>query len=276
MLLDGHIHSSIVDGAFISDDNYGVGNDDHDVGVCQGINGDDTIKVVVNADNSRLLLDTTRPGFIQSELQCLGKAPQPLHGKSFKCDDDEVRTAWKCSKADFSNPNFVSEWQQMILDKIIKQCHAQPSAPPSVLMMGLGGGIMPTYLESKCPGIKVVTVEHNPNVVAAARDFFAFTGDVVVQDMHVALTDLSKKARHFDFIVADVGHRVVLGKSGMRDAALMLKPNGMVVENLSEPDLRAGQLQAFKAFLGNVHDRQFGQNVIIDGTKVDTPNIASV
>merc|ERR1711879_638383 len=122
-------------------------------------------------------------------------------------------------------------------------------------MLGLGGGIMPTYLEAKCPGIKIINVDYNQDVVTAARDFFAFTGDVIVQDMHDTLKDLASKQMRFDFIFADTGQEV-LDDNDMRNVYDILKPSGMVIENLPDRGLVARQIRTFKAFLDNVEDQQ--------------------
>merc|ERR1712113_934212 len=106
---------------------------------------------------------TTQPGFIQSELRCVGKAPLPIRGR---CDEELIREAWKCSQADFSTANLA--YRKSILDEIVSHCHARPGTPPSVLMLGLGGGIIPTFLETHCPGVQVLSVEKDRNMVAAA------------------------------------------------------------------------------------------------------------
>ena len=40
----------------------------------------------------------------------------------------------------------------------------------------LAGGYYQSYLYNQCPGSTILTVESNPTVVAAARDFFGFEG----------------------------------------------------------------------------------------------------
>eukprot|EP00746_Dinoflagellata_sp_MGD_P011809 gnl/MRDRNA2_/MRDRNA2_124913_c0_seq1.p1 gnl/MRDRNA2_/MRDRNA2_124913_c0~~gnl/MRDRNA2_/MRDRNA2_124913_c0_seq1.p1 ORF type:complete len:306 (+),score=70.05 gnl/MRDRNA2_/MRDRNA2_124913_c0_seq1:118-1035(+) len=220
---------------------------DEKVGVCQGLPGDSTVRITVSSNNSRTLIDTTRLTWVQSQVQCTGKAPKPMHGR---CDDEAIRAAWKCESIDFSKvntPNF-----RAMVDPILKRCEAKPSAPPSVLWLGLGGGTQPSYLKSKCPGIDVITVEKNQNVVTVAKNFFAFSGKVMVQDMHAALKDLARKGQRFDAVVSDVGHGVVLGKEGMKSASALLNPNGMVLEKTGASDLEQEQ-RMFNDFLGHVN-----------------------
>ena len=40
------------------------------------------------------------------------------------------------------------------------------------------GGYYQSYLYNQCPGSTILTVESNPTVVAAARDFFGFEGEM--------------------------------------------------------------------------------------------------
>lgn len=44
------------------------------------------------------------------------------------------------------------------------------------LAQPLAGGYYQSYLYNQCPGSTILTVESNPTVVAAARDFFGFEG----------------------------------------------------------------------------------------------------
>jgi len=218
------------------------------VGICQGLHGDPTVRITVSADNSRTLVDTTRLSWVQSRVQCTGKAPKPLRGK---CDDEMIRAAWKCENIEFPKENAFPPNFKAMVDPILSRCKGDSSASPSVLMLGLGGGILPSYLQMKCPGINVVTVEKNANVVTVAKDFFAFTGKVIVQDMHTALKDLARKGRRFDAVVSDVGHGVVLGKEGMHSTYALLNPDGIVLEKMSQPDLER-ESKVFHDFLGHV------------------------
>lgn len=246
------------------------GNQIETIGICQGLEGDSTIRIMVGSDNSRTLIDTTRPSFVQSLVHCAGKAPKPQRGR---CDDEAIRVAWNCQKLDFSKDD-TPELKAMV-DPILERCNTKPSQPPSVLMLGLGGGIKPSYLKMKCPGISVTTVEKNPNVVTVAKDFFAFSGDVIVQDMHKALKDLARKGRRFDVVVSDIGHRVVLDKEDMRSASALLNSNGLVLEKLSEPKLEPNQMMMFKTFLSGVTEKQLPRkagrrgSIILFGSKKD-------
>eukprot|EP00435_Cladocopium_sp_Y103_P046697 s1471_g13.t1 len=143
----------------------------------------------------------------------------------------------------------------------LMDCHQQ-----NVLVLGLGGGTIPSFLRTKCPGSHVVAVDNNANVVRAARDFFAFDGEAIVDDVHRALTKLSAtKAGTFDAIVTDVGHNIHLDRKDLGNVVRLLKPDGVLMENLSTPSFADEQVALYKDFLGDVSAEVSGNNRIVFG-----------
>jgi spermidine synthase len=49
--------------------------------------------------------------------------------------------------------------------------------PQSILMIGLGGGSLAKFVYNRLPQVKTTVIEINPQVVAAARDYFLFPAD---------------------------------------------------------------------------------------------------
>ncbi|CAE7726148.1 unnamed protein product [Symbiodinium sp. CCMP2592] len=227
---------------------------------CRGYRQDETVAVTVSADNVRQMVDTTRPRFVQSALRCAGPAAQ-AHGR---CDDATVRAALHCKAPDFSR-GFADllPYAQHILHPLIHNCGHQQD----VLVLGLGGGAIPTYLEESCPGTHVLAVDNNSDVVRAARDFFAYRGEALVQDLHHALADLSRKRpQSFDAVVTDVGHNIKLTRQDLQNVLKLLKPSGLVVENLSNPAYAADQLMLYKEFLGGAASEEVSAgNHILSG-----------
>src|SRR5512146_2380403 len=43
--------------------------------------------------------------------------------------------------------------------------------PRRILMVGLGGGSLAKFVHSRLPRVKIIVIEINPQVVAAARDY---------------------------------------------------------------------------------------------------------
>eukprot|EP00913_Durusdinium_trenchii_P030682 g28736.t1 len=101
---------------------------------------------------------------------------------------------------------------------------------------------MPSFLETKCPGSHVLAVDNNENVLKVARNYFGFQGEAMIDDIHSALSKLSRLDKSFDAIVTDVGHNIRLNQEDM---------------------CFLGSL--FKDFLGDVSEEVSGQNHILLG-----------
>ncbi|OLP95941.1 hypothetical protein AK812_SmicGene21873 [Symbiodinium microadriaticum] len=236
---------------------------------CRGYRQDETVAVTVSADNVRQMVDTNRPRFLQSAMRCAGPAPQ-AHGH---CDDVTVRAALHCKAPDFSR-GFADllPYAQRILHPLIHNCGHQQD----VLVLGLGGGAIPTYLKESCPGTHVLAVDNNSDVVRAARDFFAYRGEALVEDLHHALADLSnKRPQSFDAVVTDVGHNIKLTRQDLQNVLKLLKPSGLVVENLSNPAYAADQLMLYKEFLGGAVSEEVsaGNHILFGRSNAAPPTI---
>ncbi len=73
-----------------------------------------------------------------------------------------------------------------------------------VVAIGLGAGMLPTLLSSRAPGIETTSIEIDPEVVAVAREYFAFTPDandrVIVGD---GRRELERQVDGADIVVVD-------------------------------------------------------------------------
>ena len=90
-----------------------------------------------------------------------------------------------------------SDTNRVINSRLGPACAAPSSR---VLLIGLGGSVLTQYLAANCPEMKIDNFEINPDVVAAARDFFGLRetqernpGRVAVAtvDAAVGLADLT-------------------------------------------------------------------------------------
>jgi len=136
---------------------------------CTGYGVDESINVVISPENVRMLRFTGDPPGWQSAMQCAGPPPKlPTHGR---CDDASLRASWSCALPDTSGDPILWYFKRLV-KKLEPVCESKPNA--KVLMLGLGGGAVQTYIANRWPGMSVITVEKNPSVVAAARDFFWF------------------------------------------------------------------------------------------------------
>ncbi|MCC6640456.1 MAG: hypothetical protein IT386_04725 [Deltaproteobacteria bacterium] len=114
-----------------------------------------------------------------------------------------------------------------------------PSRRRSILLLGLGGGSAARIVRSLAPRARIVGVELDPDVVAAARRWFdldALGLEVVIAD---AREVLARERRRFDAVLDDIfvgpGSRVRkppwLPEPGLRLAAARVARGGILASN---------------------------------------------
>jgi spermidine synthase len=81
---------------------------------------------------------------------------------------------------------------------------AYPETPKSILMLGLGGGSIPTYLGRFMPDTTITTVEIDPGVITAAKTYFGLreTPRMRYRDGD-ARVFLHRNAERYDLILVD-------------------------------------------------------------------------
>ncbi len=102
------------------------------------------------------------------------------------------------------------------------------------LMIGLGLGVVPSWLERQ--GVRCDVVDINPSVVAVAREYFDFhiSGDMVIEDARYYLNATEQR---YDYIVLDVfsGDITPAHLLSVEALSLMrerLRPGGVLAVNL--------------------------------------------
>ncbi len=97
---------------------------------------------------------------------------------------------------------FVFTYTQMMMGALYLNPH-----PHAILIIGLGGGVLPTALARMFPETRIDIVEIDPAVVKVARQFFGFNPDQRVQvfeeDGRVFVKRAGKSGRHYDLIMLD-------------------------------------------------------------------------
>lgn len=115
-----------------------------------------------------------------------------------------------------------------------------PPEPKSILMIGLGGGSISTYIGRAMPNVQIDTVEIDPGVITAARNYFGIVDSERVKyfdaDGRVYLNRSKKK---YDLILVDAFH------GGFVPFHLLTKEFYQLLKNRLNP----GGAAAF-----NVHD----------------------
>src|SRR5690242_7949812 len=114
--------------------------------------------------------------------------------------------------------------------------------PRRVLLLGLGGGTLAALLARRCPGVAIIGIERNTEVLVVARREFgldALAGLEVVEADAFAWVEeyASGEPARFDLICLDLfeGGRLVpgtLARPFLRQVASMLEADGVLTVNL--------------------------------------------
>ena len=97
---------------------------------------------------------------------------------------------------------FVFTYTRMMMGALYLNPH-----PRKILIIGLGGGVLPTALVKMFPDTRIDVVEIDPAVVKVARQFFGFNPDQRIQvfeeDGRVFVKRAGKSGRQYDLIMLD-------------------------------------------------------------------------
>ncbi|CAJ1378874.1 unnamed protein product [Effrenium voratum] len=185
--------------------------------------GHGAIRVVIGSDNVRSLVFDDDPGFREATIACKGRKPHLLRWPLSKapatlsCEDPAVKTRFRCEAPDIDKTDWPGQWVAWL-----ETCRMRPQ---KVLFLGLGGGYYQSYLAAQCPGSQVLTLENNATVLAAARDYFGFQGDVMLADATDGMKYLQSKGVKFDAVISDMGQRPI-EDDDLLLAQKLLRPGG--------------------------------------------------
>ncbi|HEX5156948.1 MAG TPA: methyltransferase domain-containing protein [Ktedonobacterales bacterium] len=114
--------------------------------------------------------------------------------------------------------------------------------PQRALLLGLGGGTLAALLARRCPGVAIVGIERNPEVLVAARREFGLDTllglDVVEADAFDWVEEhATSEPASFDLICLDLfeGGRLApgtLARPFLRQVATLLQGDGVLTVNL--------------------------------------------
>jgi spermidine synthase len=145
-----------------------------------------------------------------------------------------------------------------------------PSAPKKILMIGLGGGSISTYLARAMPEITVDTVEIDPGVVAAAKKYFGLRETSRVRYLTGDGRLILKRSKEqYDLILVDAFHGGyvpfhLLTKEFYTLLKEHLTAGGAVVFNVHDgTKLYLSTLRTLGAVFANVHIYPSGEGETI-------------
>jgi spermidine synthase len=126
--------------------------------------------------------------------------------------------------------------------------------PHDVLVVGLGGGILPRHLRHYYPQARIDNVEIDPDVISVAQQFFDFRTDplmtAVAQDGRVFI---KRTPRRYDIVFLDAFNGLEIPfhlktREFLQEVQRVLKPGGVIVSNLHRgPKLYDSERQTYAA-----------------------------
>ena len=145
--------------------------------------------------------------------------------------------------------------------------------PQRVLIVGLGGGTVPSFLRKHFPRLEVDVVDIDPGVVDAAKKFFGFQEDDL---MHAYVEDgrkfIASKRNRYDLILldafgADSVPYTLTTREFLESVRAALRPGGVAVGNIwsrSSNALYESMVRTYRA----VFDELYIVDVAAAGNKI--------
>jgi spermidine synthase len=168
-----------------------------------------------------------------------------------------------------SNPDrLVFEYAQMMLAGL----YVNPE-PKRILVIGLGGGTLPSALQELVPGAKLDIVELDPAVDRVARRYFGFTPAantrVTIEDGRVFVKRAQRSKTTYDLIMldafeADYIPEHMLTREFLQEVKSIMAPRGVLVANTwSSSGLYDHESATYAAVFGPFFNMKLGNRVIL-------------
>jgi len=153
---------------------------------------------------------------------------------------------------------------------------ANPSAK-RVLVIGLGGGVIPRAMRQIDPNLRIDVVELDPAVIAVAQRYFGFREDpklrTFIGDGRVFVRRQARLGRRYDLIVIDAYERVyvpehLMTREFIAEVRALLAPNGVVASNtFARGPLAPYEAATYQAVFGRTRivDMSLGNRIILAG-----------
>ncbi|HWL62924.1 MAG TPA: fused MFS/spermidine synthase [Steroidobacteraceae bacterium] len=147
------------------------------------------------------------------------------------------------------------------------------TAPKSVLVVGLGGGTIPTALREVLPEATIDAVEIDPAVTKVARRYFGFKDDnklkVHEMDGRVYVKRAIREGRKYDAILLDAfDHEYIpehlLTREFLEEVKSLLSPGGVLVGNtFSSSRLYNHESTTYAAVFNTFYNLKAANRVIV-------------
>ncbi len=145
--------------------------------------------------------------------------------------------------------------------------------PRSILIIGLGGGTLPTTLERLLPQADIDVVEIDPAVVRVAQQYFGFHADahvhVIVEDGRVYVRSALRGSKRYQLIMLDAYDSQyipehMLTREFLTEVRALLAPGGIVAANtFSSSRLYQNESVTYRAVFGPFYNLKSANRVIL-------------
>jgi spermidine synthase len=158
--------------------------------------------------------------------------------------------------------------------------------PSKVLVIGLGGGVVPRAIRAMYPAVQIDTVELDPAVVKVAKTHFGFTEDErlksYVSDGRMFVRQQRRAGIKYDIVFVDAMERDyipehLLTQEFMTEMSEILTVGGVLVANtFTKGALQAYELATYRIAFKQLYifDLDSGNRIIMAGR--DLPTIAAM
>ena len=156
----------------------------------------------------------------------------------------------------------VLEYSKMVFASL-----AFVEQPQRILVVGLGGGIIPSTFAKQFPDVQIDIVELDGEVVHVAKRFFNFTPsagtNITVSDGRVYVRQAKQKGLRYDLIILDAFNGSYIPphlttREFLKEVLLILNDGGSVVSNIHHRNKLYGYQQRTFADV-------FPQNYVFEG-----------
>jgi spermidine synthase len=164
---------------------------------------------------------------------------------------------------------FVMEYTKMILAGSL----ALNPDPKTVLIIGLGGGTLPTAMAKVLPQARIDVVEIDPAITQVARRYFSFRDGgntrVFEMDARVYVKRAGREGRKYDLVVLDAFDREyipehLLTREYLTEVKALLKPGSVLAANtFSNTRLYDCESVTYASVFGSFFNLKRGNRVIL-------------
>ncbi len=147
------------------------------------------------------------------------------------------------------------------------------AAPKRVLIIGLGGGTLPSALRQMLPNAEIDVVELDEAVYRLAQRYFDFKPDpkmhVFIEDGRVFVKRMGKQPTKYDLVMldafeADYIPEHMLTQEFLREVKAVMTPDGVIAANtFSSSALYDHESVTYRSVFGTYFNLKLGNRIII-------------